>query len=182
LDELGGEHSPYGIVDLATLHFLREKNRPGWRFYELTFQEIDGEQHRTIFILRQNEDGSWHCRSSSSRSDMQNHWSNIVAPVHDHPLLFLGVQAGDNGRQYFLHAYGDVIDNGFHVERVRLVTTAGQVFEDRVEDGLVFFACEQKQPIPLPMQAELYNSEGKLVWRQTVPDNGLPPWVKGRRG
>lgn len=183
LDELGGEHSPFGIVDLATLQFLREKNRPGWRFYELTFQEIDGEQHRAIFILQQKGDGSWRFCSAGSSSDMQNQWSKIFAPVRDHPLLFLGVQAGGSSdHQHVLHAYGDVIDNGFHVERVRLVTRDGQIFEDRVEDGYVFFACEQQQPIPLPMQAELYNNEGKLVWRQTVPDNGLPPWLKVRRG
>ncbi|HTK07094.1 MAG TPA: hypothetical protein VL485_07995 [Ktedonobacteraceae bacterium] len=182
LDKLGGEHTSYGIVNLATLQFLREKNRPGWRLYEVTFQEIDGEQHRTIVMLQQNENGSWRCLSISSSSDLQNQWSKIFPPVHDHPLLFLDIQGGGStDHQYFFHAKGDVIDNGFHVKRVRLVTSEGQVFEDTVEDGLVFFAYEQKQPIPLPMQAELYNDKGELVWRQTVPDDGSPPWLKGRR-
>lgn len=182
LDVLGGEHSPYGTADLTTVQFLREKNRPGWRLYEITFQEIDGEQHRVIFVLWQNEDGSWHCQSCSSSSDMQNQWSKIFAPVRDHPLMFLSVSTHDMAdHRHLLQAYGDVIDNGFHVERVRLVTNAGQVFEDTVEGGFVFFVCEQKQPIQLPVQAELYNNEGELVWRQTVPENGLPPWLKVRR-
>src|SRR5947209_20398382 len=48
LEELS-DRSCYGIVDLARLQFLREKQRPGWKLYEVTFQEIDGEQHRMIF-------------------------------------------------------------------------------------------------------------------------------------
>jgi hypothetical protein len=75
-------------------------------------------------------------------------------------------------------AYGEVIDNGFDVTRVVLVNNAGERFEDTVQDGFVLFAFEQKQPIPLPMQAELYDRSGKLVWQQTVPHHGMPPWIK----
>jgi hypothetical protein len=74
-----------------------------------------------------------------------------------------------------------VIDNGFHVKRVRLINDAGQFLEDTVEDGYVFFACEPGQQMQLPMQAELYDHQDKLVWRQTVPDNGSLSWLKGKR-
>jgi hypothetical protein len=180
LEDLANDPFPLQIPDLTTLQFLREKNRPGWRLYEITFQEIDGEQHRQIVLLQQDEDGSWHSRSRGSSSDMQNQWHKIVAPVRDHPLLFLAYQGGTNHAtmRYSLLAHGDVIDNGFHVERVRLVNNAGLALEDTVEDGWVFFACEQKEEIQLPMQAELYNKDGKLVWCQTVPHDGLPPWHK----
>ena len=181
LEELGDAHMFYGIVDLATVQFLREKQRPGWRLYEVTFQEIDGEQHRLTCILQQNDDGSWRWDSGGTSSDMQNQWSKIFAPVRDHPLIFLGTQGVNfGGQQYLQTAYGDVIDNGFHVERVRLVNDAGQALEDAVEDGYVFFACKPEEQVQLPMQAELYDRQGKLVWRQKIPDQGLPPWLKLR--
>jgi len=73
------------------------------------------------------------------------------------------------------------IDNGFNVTRVRLVSKDGQVFEDTVQDSLVLFAATQEQEIQLPMQAELYNSKGELVWRETVLDNRTPAWLKFRK-
>jgi hypothetical protein len=174
--QLAEENPFYGSVDLATLHFLREKQRPGWKLYEVTFQETDGEQHRMVFILQQNADGSWHNFGGGSSTDMQNQWSEGVAPVHDHPLIFLTANwINPDNRLFLLISHGQVIDNGFHVERVRLVNDAGQVLEDAVEDGYVFFACKPEQQVQLPMQAELYDHQGKLVWRQTIPDTDLPP-------
>lgn len=176
LDDLAEQYLFYGNVDLTTLHFLREKKRPGWKLYEVTFQETDGEQQRMVFILQQNEEGAWLVSGGGSSTDMQNYWSEIVWPVHDHPLIFLieNWMSLDN-HHYLLTAHGHVIDNGFDVARVRLVNGAGQALEDMVEDGYVFFACKPEQQVQLPMQAELYNHQGKLVWRQTVPDTGLPP-------
>ncbi len=80
-----------------------------------------------------------------------------------------------------ISANGEVIDNGFDVVRVRLVNEAGDVFEDTVQDGLVLFATIQDQEVQWPLQAELYNRAGKLVWRETVLDNSPPPWLKLRR-
>ena len=173
---------PFGaLVDPTTVRFLREKQRPGWRLYELTFQETDGELHRMISILQQNDDGSWRSNGGGTSSDLQKQWSKVVAPVRDHPLLFLGVQwANVESQQYLLLAHGDVIDNGFQVERIRLVNEAGQALEDVVEEGYVFFACKLEEQVQLPMQAELYDRQGNVVWRQKIPDQGLPPWLKLR--
>jgi len=171
-----------GSVDLTTLQFVREKQRSGWKLYEVTFQAIDGEQNWGIFILQQHEDGSWHCNGGGSSIDPPQRRLNMVIPVRDHPLLFLvenWTQAGNQG--YLLTAHGQVIDNGFQVERVRLVNDAGQVLEDTVEDGYVFFACSLEQQVHLPMQAELYDHQGTIVWRQAVPDHGLLTWMQVRR-
>lgn len=168
-------------IDLSTIQFLREKQRPGWRLYEVTFQEADGEPQRMVVILEQSDDNSWRCNGGGSSADMQQRWSELVAPVHDHPLLFLNTQwFSFEHQQYLQSAHGHVIDNGFHVERVRLVNKAGQALEDTVEDGYVFFACTPKELVQLPMQAELYDHLGKLVWQQKIPDQGLPPWLKVR--
>jgi hypothetical protein len=181
IEELWAKHRFHGPVDPATIHFLREKQRPGWKVYEVTFQELDGEQYRMIFMLQQNDDGSWRSVGGGTSSDMQKQWSKFFAPVHDHPLLFLGTQSFNFDNQHYLQqAHGDVIDNGFQVERVRLINDAGQVLEDVVEDGYVFFACKPEEQVLLPMQAELYDRQGKLVWRQKIPDQGLPPWLKLR--
>ncbi|HEY7415197.1 MAG TPA: hypothetical protein VH593_08400, partial [Ktedonobacteraceae bacterium] len=167
------------LVDPTSIHFQREKQRPGWKLYEITFQELDGEQQRMIYILQQSDDGSWRVNGGGTSSDMQNQWSKIFAPVRDHPLILLGfLGRGVGGQQYLQTAHGDVIDNGFHVERVRMVNEAGQVLEDMVEDGYVFFACKPEEQVQLPMQVQLYDHEGKLVWQQKFPDDGLPPWLK----
>jgi hypothetical protein len=171
-------HEQYGIVDLATIQFLREKQRTGWKLYEVSYQEIDSEKYRATFIFQQKEDGSWRFVSAGSSTDVADQWSKFFAPVRDHPLIFLSM--GWIGQQILQTAHGHVIDNGFHVERVRLIDAVGQALEDSVEDGYVFLAPDLGQQLPLPMQAELYDHQGKLVWRQAVPDSGLPPWLKMR--
>lgn len=71
-------------------------------------------------------------------------------------------------------AHGNVIDNGFDIVRVRLISANGLVFEDAIQDGLVFFASHQK--VVRPLQAELYNRSGELISRQTVlQPRSFPP-------
>jgi hypothetical protein len=59
-----------------------------------------------------------------------------------------------------------VVDHGFDITRVRLISPNGVVLEDRVQDGLVLFVSDQ--PIFTPLQAELYNRAGELVSSQMV--------------
>jgi len=125
-------------------------------------------------------------KSSSSTGNVREGVEKYFAPVRDHPLLSLGggvnsTYTKDSVSQYELVAHGEIIDNGFNVTRVRLVSKDGQVFEDTVQDSLVLFAATQEQEIQLPMQAELYNSKGELVWRETVLDNRPPAWLKFRK-
>jgi hypothetical protein len=182
LDTLYNDDHIYGEVNLATVQFLREKAIPGWQMYYVTFEEVDGHKHSYIMFLRQREDGSWMFNGSSTGGDFREIAAQFFAPVHDHPLIAIsGGKGGHAGNQYEFVANGEVIDNGFDVVRVRLVNDAGQVFEDTVQDGLVLFASIQDREVQWPMQAELYNRAGKLVWRETVLDNSPPPWLKLRR-
>jgi hypothetical protein len=64
------------------------------------------------------------------------------------------------------YAYGEVVDHGFDIVRVRLISPNGLMLEDTVQDGLVLFVSDQ--PIFTPLQAELYNRTGQLVSSQTV--------------
>lgn len=120
----------------------------------------------------------------SSHGNVQEMAARYMVPIHDHPLIFMSGGKGghapkpDGTKQHQFVAHGDIIDNGFEVTRVRLVNDAGQTFEDNVQDGLVLFACMQEQEVQFPLQAELYNAEGKLVWRETIFDNRPPGWLK----
>ncbi len=139
-----------------------------------------------VWILKQDEDGAWRFKRGSSTGNVREDMEKYFAPVHDHPLLSLGggvnwTDTNDGPRQYEFVAHGEILDNGFDVTRVRLISKDGQVFEDTVQDSLVLFAATQEQAIQLPMQAELYNAKGELVWRETALDNHPPKWMKFRK-
>src|SRR5215469_12418908 len=59
------------------------------------------------------------------------------------------------------YVYGEVVDHGFDITRVRLISPNGVALEDTVQDGLVLLVSDQ--PIFTPLQAELYNRAGDLV-------------------
>jgi hypothetical protein len=180
LDKLGDERSHFGDIDIATVQFLKEKIIPGWQMHYVSCQEVEEGKKNLVIMLRQQADGSWTLSSISTGGNIQEMATQLMAPAYDHPLVILSYGKGehtqrDGTAQNEFVAHGEVIDNGFHITRVRLVNDAGQVFEDTVEDGLVLFAARQTQEVQWPMQAELYNREGKLVWHQTVFD-GRPPF------
>jgi hypothetical protein len=184
LDMLSDERSHFGEADMTTFRFLKEKIIPGWQMHYVAFDEIDGSKQNLVVILMQQEDGTWRMSSMSSHGNVQEMTARYMVPVHDHPLIFMS--GGKSGRalqpdgtyQSQFVAHGEVIDNGFDVTRVRLVNDTGQTFEDTVQDGLVLFACMQEQEVQFPMRTELYNAEGKLVWRETIFDNRPPSWLK----
>jgi hypothetical protein len=187
LDDLSDdERSYWDEVNMETVQFLREKSIPGWQMHHGSFEETDGEKHFMVWILKQDEDGQWRLKSSSSSGNFREGVEKYLAPVRDHPLLSFGggvnsTYANDSASRYELVAHGEILDNGFDVMRVRLISKDGQVFEDTVQDSLVLFAATQEQAIQLPMQAELYNAKGELVWRETVLDNRPPKWMRFRK-
>ena len=170
---------------METVRYLHEKAIPGWQLYYVTFEEFDGHKHTCNFLLTQQKDGKWRLKSFGSVTEARDIVAYLGLKVRDHPLLFLSGGSGENALQeYEFTAYGEVVDNGFGVTLVRLLNEDGLVFEDTVQDGLVLFATVQNSEVKVPMQAELYNRDGKLVWRETVLDNRPPSWLKfrGRRG
>lgn len=181
LETLNDGRGFYGEVNLTTVQFLREKAIPGWQMHIVTFAEMDGEQRTINFVLRQQNDGTWKHRSSSSSGNFREMAAQHFAHIHDHPLIAIsgGKRTGvaENGTlQHEFFANGEVIDKGFDVVRVRLSNENGDAFEDTVQDGLVLFSGIQEQEVQFPLQAELYNRAGKVVWRETVFDNRPPSW------
>ncbi len=187
LDRLSDdERSHLGEVNMETVQFLREKTIPDWQMHHVSFEETDGEKHFMIWILQQSENGEWMLKRYASGGNAHKDMEKYFAPVRDHPLLYSGgglnsTHTRNGVSQYELIAHSEIIDNGFNVTRVRLISNTGQIFEDTVQDGLVLFASIQEQEVQLPMQAELYNSKGELVWRETVLDNRPSAWWKFRK-
>lgn len=185
LDNLEKRDYLYGDVDMTTVRFHREKAIPGWQLYYVNFEEFDGHKHNNIALLKQDKNGSWRFRSfGSAGGDAHEIVAQLGIKVHDHPLLFLsggGTSTSKDIKEYELTAHGEVLDNGFGVTRVRLLSADGQSSEDTVQDGLVLFAIVQDHEVKRPIQAELYNKNGELVWRESVLDDRPPSWLKGWR-
>ena len=57
------------------------------------------------------------------------------------------------------------------IARVLLRDALGELAEDTVENGLVIFSNERQMEAPL--YAELYESTGKMVRRQTVVERRI---------
>lgn len=175
LDELNDRSFRHGDINMQTVTFLKEKAIPGWLLYHISYEEMDGEKHYEICLLQQQEDSSWRFMQGGTGGQFRETAAQLFPHIHDHPLLSLsgGMSAtfsADGTRQYMFTAHGEIIDNGFNVTRVRLTNEDGQVFEDTVQDGLILFASVQRSEVRFPMQAELFDSAGKLVWRETVLD------------
>lgn len=184
-DELYKHDDTYGDVNMESIRFVREKAIPGWQLYYVSFQELEGDKQTYVFRLKQQPDGSWRSTGASTSIDpdqLSAHLEQLGVVVHDHPMIFLnGGWAGSANDKVEFKAYGQVIDNGFNVTRVRLISETGQIFEDAVENGLVLFAATLEQQAQMPMQAELYDNAGQLVWRERVFEQGPPAWLKSRR-
>jgi hypothetical protein len=175
--------------DLATVRFLREKTIPGWHLHYISFKNMDGETVQRMFIFQQQKDGSWRIKQGGSGGVVQNTSANFpfFVPVRDHPIIRLSggksssSRRNNESKQYEFTAYGEVVDNGFDVTRVRLLDEHGQIFEDTVqEDKLVFFACVQDRDVQWPMQVELYNRIGQLVWQEEVFNFRHSPWFNNK--
>lgn len=184
LDEIEKRDEVYGDVDMTTVRFRKEKAIPHWQLYYVDFEEFDGHKHSLTALLVQESDGTWRSKGFSSTGRTQDIIEVMGIKVHDHPLIFLsgGSSYESNpdkkGTNFTFSAYGEVVDNGFDVTKVRLVSKDGELFEDTVQDELVLFASIQDHQGKWPMQAELYNRAGKLVWRETVFDDMPPRWFK----
>jgi hypothetical protein len=182
LDELSMWSRTGEMVDLSTVRFLRAKSIPSWQLLDVTYDDDEGAQQRRTMIFRRDERGGWRTVSAATSSDLQTLVTEWLVPIRDHPLIFVSGSKGghaDGSRQFVAH--GELLDNGFEVVRVRLSNDAGQTFEDVVNDGLVLFAALQHEEVQWPMQAELYDQAGRLVWRETVLDNRPPGWMPLRR-
>ncbi len=139
-----------------TFRFLKERTSGRRMVQAISFETTSGRKMRMICYLLQNVRGEWKFSGAAGGEGEQG------GPVHNHP----SVDVGGGGWPDYFFAGGNVIEQGYRIARVRLTTGNGIVMEDSVDEGLVLFVTEEK--VMLPIQAELYEQDGRLVGRHGI--------------
>ncbi len=140
-----------------TLRFLKERCIPGRQVHFVLFEDKIGQQiHFTCYIV-QDAVGNWQFRGAAGDGV-----TGTPGPVVEQGWANLG----GGGMPDHFYAGGYVADHGLDVVRVRLVAENGTVIEDTVEDGIVLFLTDQL--VALPIEAEIYERSGKLVYQHRV--------------
>jgi hypothetical protein len=159
------------IAGAATIRFLKACSRQYHQLHAVTFENELGQTRTCLCFLGQQESGLWQVITilfngpenvlTEQEQDTSRPWVRISGGIGKVPL-----PARYPFRPWGLWGGCEVIDHGFDVTRVRLVSSDGLVFEDQVEHGLVMFLVEQS--VQRPVEAQLYNRSGMLVGMQTV--------------
>ena len=138
-----------------TIQFGKQRSIPDHLVQFVTFEDIQGMKMDFTCYLIQADQGKWKFAGGAGGSGGQK-------AVREHPWVNLG---GGGWPDHF-YAGGHVIDNGLDIVRVRLVANNGTVLEDTVQDGIALFVTASR--VELPLQAELYDREDRLVGSHSV--------------
>ena len=168
IEFLSSRSSPC-VANMETIQFLKAHAIAMHQLHSVAFEDVMKLAWRFIYFLNQHEDGSWYVKSSTGDREpvqplpqdgqpgVQLQWGWYKLPT-----------VGGTANEFY--AGGEVIDAGFDIVQVRLVSSNGLILEDLVQDGLVLFWSDQE--VALLVQAELYNRSGDLVITQ--PSLALP--------
>lgn len=147
--------------DLASIHILRERRDGDRCAVALTVADGSGQRYRVIRELVRKDD-QWRTGGGFEGVDR---W----LPGKPDPYVSLGAFYGSS-----FWAAGTVQSTDFDVDRVRLVWDDGQVLEDRVANGVVFFFGLRESPDPAT--AEFLDRDGRLIATHvTLIDEQDPP-------
>ena len=141
----------------ATLRFLKERLLPQRQVYLVAFEDEKGLEQRFVCYVEQDRQGNWQFRGAAGGGI-----SGSPGPVIERAWASLD----GGGMPDHFYAGGYVADHGEQVTKVRLIAKNGTEIEDTVDDGIVLFLSEQ--PVELPIEAEMYDGTGKLVYRHRV--------------
>ena len=109
-----------------------------------------------ISFLIQNRAGDW-CYSGGA--------STSLGGKSTHPRINLG----GGGWPFQFHAGGYVVNNGYDITHVHLLSRNGTICEDEVDNDIVLFFTDEQ--VEIPLLAELYDREGNLVSAHNVFGN-----------
>jgi hypothetical protein len=159
---------------MDTLRFTKQKVTLAYRLYYLAIQDQAGKTHTFICYVVRKPDGLWKALSCSGGPVALNPVVRTLLQwimTRNRPwLCFNGgygiVYTADGTPKNGFLGGGEVSANGRKIAHVRLRDARGELAEDTVENGLVIFSNERQMEAPL--YAELYDSTGKMVQRQTV--------------
>ncbi len=154
------------IARASAIRFLKERSIPHYQLYLVAYEAETGQQRMGICFVKQDEAGLWQLRDYWSETE--GHALTKAERDTSQPWVQLGGFWGKEGTPFY--AGGRVIDHGFGMARVRLISSNGQVLEDHVEYGFVLFLTERE--MQRPIEAELYDRSGVLVGKQVA----FPAW------
>jgi hypothetical protein len=121
------------------------------------FEDQKGQKmHFTCYVVK-SFNGDWQFKGAAGDSI-----TGTPGPVVEQAWANLG----GGGMPDHFYAGGYVADHALDVAQVRLVAKNGTVIEDTVEDSIVLFLTDQI--VTLPIEAELYNRNGQLVYKHRV--------------
>jgi len=135
-----------------TFQFGKQRSIPRRIVQHVFYENTQGMKMSCTCELMQNDDGEWQFGGYSGGSA-----GGREALIREHPWANLG-GGGWPGRFF---AGGYVVNNGLDIARVRLIADNGTILEDTVDDGYVLFLTDEQ--VGIPLQAELYDQEGKLI-------------------
>ncbi len=140
-----------------TLRFLKERCIAGRQVHFVLFEDKKGQKMHFTCYVEQDIGGNWQFRGAAGDGI-----TGTPGPVVEQGWANLG----GGGMPDHFYAGGYVADHGLDVTHVRLIAKNGVVVEDTVEDGIVLFLTDQ--PVALPIEAEIYDRSGKLVYKHRV--------------
>ncbi len=141
-----------------TLRFLKERSIPGRQVHIVVFENGQGnEMHFTCYV-EQNAQGNWQFRGAAGDGIVGHNPGPVVERA------WANLNGG--GMPNHFYAGGFVADHGQGVTKVRLIAKSGTTIDDTVEEGMVLFLTDQA--VDLPIEAELYDQEGKLLYKHKV--------------
>jgi len=150
-------------TNFDTVQWMGVQVLPSHQLHHVTVQEVSGQRWHFICFLKQRTNGSWQVKFN--RGYPEHSFEKYVAPETTQDVPEIRLQVGENSLHEFLTG-GIVIDKGFHVTSVHLVSRNGQVLQDTVHEGLVLYWTDKE--VFLPLQAELYNASDEIIGRHTV--------------
>lgn len=151
------------IADVKTIQFLKANCLPRLQLHTVQFVTSVGTRRLETCLLVLDIGGIWKWEGSSGKmlDDPRVIAYRDQQSKLGQPIAILG------GSFPPFTAHGEVVDNGFSVTRVQLVSQDGQVLEDEVQDGLIQFLTDQ--PYPTPIRVHFYNQQGERVGTQLYP-------------
>ncbi|GCE19485.1 hypothetical protein [Dictyobacter kobayashii] len=141
-----------------TLQFLKERSLPGRRAYIVVFENEQGSEVYFTCYVEEDSQGNWQFRGAAGDGIMGHNPGPVVERAW--------ANLGGGGMPDHFYAGGFVADHEQNVARVRLIAKSGTMVEDKVENGMVLFLSDQH--VDLPIQAELYDAAGTLIYNHKV--------------
>jgi hypothetical protein len=158
VSNISTQHDGSPAAKYKTLRFLKERSIDGRQVHIVVFENGQGnEMHFTCYV-EQNAQGNWQFRGAVGDGIMGTNPGPVVERAW--------ANLGGGGMPDHFYAGGFVADHGQGVTSVRLVAKCGTTIDDTVEDGMVLFLT--RQTVDLPVEAELYDQDGTLVYKHTV--------------